>query len=426
MENSGEKLPYMDGLRGLAAFLVVIHHFAFAFFPALLVGATTGLHSKLEPLIYQTPLYLAIAGNFAVTLFFLISGYVLSYKFYVTGRNSIVISGAFRRYFRLMPTVLVSVLISYVLLATGHYYNLPAAAITGSSDWLAQSWLGTANLWEAIRLGIYDAFITGNNTMTYNNALWTMKIEFLGSFLVYAVLLVTGKLRRRWFIYILLGLLFWQTYYLAFILGIALCDYVTHQSKHQRQVGHPLYGWLALVGGLFLGSLPIAGPTRTLVGNITGAVLPLDQGFIFFHIIGAALVLAAVVLTPSIKQWLMLRPLQYLGRISFSLYLVHLSVLASLGTFLFLKLYPHVGYLGGAGISFIISLSVIFVLAELVTRYVDIPAVRASGRLYRSLNGMVRLRPWQLSDLFPTFSLSSTKRLILRPYIVKFRELLSR
>ena len=424
MENSGEKLPYMDGLRGLAAFGVVIHHFAFAFFPALLVGATTGLHSKLEPLIYQTPLYLAIAGNFAVTLFFLISGYVLSYKFFVTGRNGIVISGAFRRYFRLMPTVLVSVLISYVLLATGHYYNLPAAVVTGSSDWLAVSWLGAANLWDAVRLGVYDAFITGNNTMTYNNALWTMKIEFLGSFLVYAVLLAVGKLRRRWVAYVILSLLLWQTYYLAFILGIALCDYVTHQSKHQRRVGRPLYGWLALFCGLFLGSLPIAGPTRTVVGNMTGAVLPPEQAFIFFHIIGSALVLAAVVLTPSIKQWFMLKPFQYLGRISFSLYLVHLSVLASLGSYLFLKLFPFVGYLGAVGISFTISLSVIFILAELVTRYVDIPAVRASGRLYRWV--MVPLTVWQPKNLSPMFSPSSTKMLLLRLFIARLRVHLGR
>jgi len=411
MENSGEKLPYMDGLRGLAAFVVVIHHFAFAFFPALLIGATTGLHSNLEPLIYQTPLYLVVAGNFAVTLFFLISGYVLSYKFFITGRNDIVISSAFRRYFRLMPTVLASVLISYLLLASGHYYNLPAAHITGSSNWLALSWIGPANLWDALRLGLYDAFITGHKTMVYNNALWTMKIEFLGSFLVFATLLVIGKLRRRWIVYILLGLLFWQTYYLAFILGIALCDFVTHESRHERQVGQPLYGWLALTGGLLLGSLPIAGHTPTILSNMRSVLLPAETGFVLFHIIGAALVMAAVVLTPAIRRWLMLKPLQYLGRVSFSLYLVHLSVLASLGTYLFLKFYPHVGYLGAVGLSFSLSLIVIFILAELITRYIDIPAVRASGRLYRAFDVMVRLRPWQPSNSSPTSSPSSTRKL---------------
>ncbi len=385
MENSGEKLPYMDGLRGLAALVVVIHHFSLAVFPAMVFGGATAMHYRAEAVVYHTPLYLLVAGNFAVTLFFLISGYVLSYKFFITGRREIVISGAFRRYFRLMPTVLVSVLISYLLLAGGLYYNLPAAAITGSSGWLALSWLGPAHLWDALRLGVYDAFITGNNTMTYNNALWTMKIEFLGSFLVFAMLLVLGKLKRRWIVYVLLGLLLWQTYYLAFVLGVALCDFVTHQSKHQRRIGHPAYGITALVAGLLLGALPIPGPASAMIGRLTGGLLAPEPATILFHIIGAALVMAAVVLTPALKAWLMLGPLQYLGRISFALYLVHLSVIASLGSFLLVKLSPHIGYPGAVSLSFMISLMVIFVVSELVTRYVDIPAVRLSGSLYRRL-----------------------------------------
>jgi len=373
----------MDGLRGLAAMVVVFHHFACAFFPAIIFGPSQPAHAVFEPLVQKTPLYLLVAGNFAVCIFFLISGYVLSYKFFATKRDETVVSGAVRRYFRLMPTVLASVLLSYVILAAGLYHNLPAAAVTGSTSWLAMYWNGPAHLFDAVRLGLYDAFINGRNIGVYNNALWTMKIEFFGSFIVFAVLLMFGKLRRRWILYAVLGLLFWKTYYLALILGLALCDFSVHEGRRERRLGHSGYGLAALAMGLLLGTLPLTGADQTLVGRLGSNVMAPDTAFVFFHIVGATFVMAALVLMPKLRALLTLRPFQYLGRVSFSLYLVHLSVIASVGCYAFLAFLPHFGYIASAALSLAVSFAVIFALAELLTRYIDVPAIRLSARFYR-------------------------------------------
>ena len=40
-----KKLAYLESLRGLAAFIVVLNHFAIAFYPALYFGAAAPVHA---------------------------------------------------------------------------------------------------------------------------------------------------------------------------------------------------------------------------------------------------------------------------------------------------------------------------------------------------------------------------------------------
>ena len=84
------KIKYLDGLRGLAAFVVVFHHFILAFYPALFFGdnATPHLRAGLEAFVSGTPINLLYNGNFAVSIFFVLSGYVLSYKFFVRKKSA--------------------------------------------------------------------------------------------------------------------------------------------------------------------------------------------------------------------------------------------------------------------------------------------------------------------------------------------------
>ncbi len=363
-------MPFMDGLRGLAAFLVVLHHFTLAFAPPF--AEISAKMSQLAKIGYEIPVgLLIVSGDFAVSIFFVISGFVLSYKFFTTQQPQVAISGAIRRYFRLMPTVLVTALLSYLILATGHYYNIPAAKITGSVHWLAASWIGPAHFWVAVKLALFDAFFTGRNILTYNNVLWTMQIEFWGSMLVFAFLAMFGKLRWRGLVYLVLALALLDTYYFAFILGLILSDLAVHEHQMERRLAHPYFGILALAFGLVFGLAP--------------------QAAICVHVAGAALVLSSILLIPQLRSLLSMGPFKYLGRVSFALYLVHLSVLASLGCLVFLWCYPHVGYLYSVVAGFIASMLVTFPLAELLTRYVDTPAVRRSGRLYRYIRVKVQL-----------------------------------
>jgi peptidoglycan/LPS O-acetylase OafA/YrhL len=67
-----EKYKNLDGLRGLAALIVVFWHYSLGFAPSLSGGAAPR-HVPLESLLSTTPLHIFIAGPSAVSLFFVLT-----------------------------------------------------------------------------------------------------------------------------------------------------------------------------------------------------------------------------------------------------------------------------------------------------------------------------------------------------------------
>lgn len=80
----------LDSLRGLAAFVVLVHHtllclpdFGDFFYSA----GSAPAHGLVEALFFYTPLVLIWQGRSAVMLFFVLSGFVLSLPGGAGGRN---------------------------------------------------------------------------------------------------------------------------------------------------------------------------------------------------------------------------------------------------------------------------------------------------------------------------------------------------
>jgi peptidoglycan/LPS O-acetylase OafA/YrhL len=100
---------YMDGLRGLGAFAVYINHFMLVFYPWY---SKEEIHSDGMMLYYppewmrDTPARVLYSGQLWVSIFFILSGFVLPMNFFKTGRQNAIIGGTFRRYLRLMVPVL--------------------------------------------------------------------------------------------------------------------------------------------------------------------------------------------------------------------------------------------------------------------------------------------------------------------------------
>ena len=334
MADGSKKLLYLESIRGAAALVVVFDHLMLAFRPDVWDPRAPGVAAASWPVrvLVTSPLSFLYRGSFAVAVFFVLSGFVLSYSYFRASRPNAVTAPALRRYFRLMVPSLVSVLGAYALLRAGLFYNGRAGRLNGSG-WL-QTWyafrpslLGFRED-GAVYQAVYGLFV--GKSVSYNNVLWTMRIELIGSFLVYGLLALFGWVRHRWVVYAVAVALLAANHYIdyaAFVVGVAMCDAYTHGDRSEADVGRA--GWLVLVAGLAFGGyqgLPVPVLHRSIPGSN------------YHQVIGATMVILAPLLSANVRRPLDAWPLAFLGRISFGLYLVHVPVICSLGCWTFLRL----------------------------------------------------------------------------------------
>ncbi|MGB9941237.1 acyltransferase family protein [Methanosarcina sp.] len=377
-----EKITYLDGLRGIAAINVMIMHFFIVLVPAMIYSDRMPSHfGNLEQIVSSTPLGLIGAGNFSVCIFFVLSGYVLTQKYFKTKDRSIIISGAVRRYIRLFVPVLAATILSFLLASTGvfHYYT-ETVMISGNNNY-ASYWTFTPDLVDAIKQATWGTFFAGDET--YNPVFWTMTIEFYGSMLVFAMALLFGPQRTRWTFYFAAAVLFFNSYYLAFIIGMGLAD-TFNSKKSVFKTGNKVILFTILVSGLFLGSYPVGTVTNdSLYGFLNNGLFQTPK--FGYHILGAGMVMY-VLLNSRWLQNVFSSPVPvFLGKISYSLYLIHFLVISSFTCALFLALQPVLPYGAAVLVSCVLSVLFIIPLSYLFYKYIDTAGVKLSKNFYNRL-----------------------------------------
>ena len=302
--------------------------------------APTLVHDRYPPL-----LRVVFQGAFPVRFFFVLSGFVLSLSFFKTGRIEVLRSAAVRRIFRLGVPVAAAVALAYALFDLGLYFNRTAGVAQqqlGNQRWLHHWYQFTPSAIDAVKEAGWRAFFEYDTYHTYNNVLWTMGVEFRGSMFVFALVALTGGLRNRAMLYVLVGLVLrhWSLYqYIDFLAGVALSDwYVTRGAGQTRADRSSLaFGLFMILAGLLVGgSAPAEIETQPDAGGLIPPRLWLT--------VAATLVVAGILRSPALQSALTIRPLVLLGKMSFSLYLVHVPILCSLSSWLYLSLTWDRGY----------------------------------------------------------------------------------
>jgi peptidoglycan/LPS O-acetylase OafA/YrhL len=102
----------------------------------------------------------------------------------------------------------------------------------------------------------------------------------------------------------------------------------------------------------------------------------------------AMLVVGGVMLSPGIQRLLSNAVSDFLGRISFGVYLLHAPVLWSLGGLTFLPLATRFGLLPAALTASLAVVAVACLAAALFHRLVERPAMRLAGRAGRLVAGL--------------------------------------
>jgi peptidoglycan/LPS O-acetylase OafA/YrhL len=374
------KLGFLDGVRGVAMIIVVLHHFGLAFFPAINYLNPEAIHlgdGSTELLIAKTPLNLFFNGGFAVSVFFVLSGFVLSYKFHISGSIQLLREYAAKRYFRLLLPVAVIIVICYVMNLCGLFPSQHMGGVTKSGDWLNNLFGGMKGPGDMIKNIFMDVFF--NNDNRYNAVLWTMTIEFLGSLLLFSFLALVGNNKNTYILHIVVAVLILFTdkkFYAAFILGSLISKLFTTGFSFPKGIkGIALKSSLLLIG-IYFSTFPQG--FRTQQSMWRWIDWSWTNSYDLSHVLGAFLILFVICFDENFRRFFSLKPFLYLGKISFSFYLLHLAVMCSLGFFVFGKLWKPGSYFVPFALSFAVSMAASLLLSHFYYKWVDKKGIRFS------------------------------------------------
>ena len=361
------KLDYINGLKGIGAGIVYLCHFVFAFYYGMysLEPADCHLPGNWDVLIGGSPLNTLFSGNFAVRLFFVMSGYVLCLGYFRTRDKKRLIQSALKRYIRLLPPILVTNLLICLLMLTGAFKNVIVAELTGSA-WLAGFNRCEPNWLHAVAEAVFGCFFVGTNQ--FNGVLWTIPFLFLGALMVYAVCYLIGEKKWRYAVYAVLGAALLLTDYAGIFWGFVLCDVIHTQTKIIDWIKRQKWiCWLIFAVGFYLSSYPSAG--ANLGGTIYGWI-PIVM-VVPYHLAGALLLVAGVILLEPLQKFFALSAFVKLGNISYSLYLVHFPVIATVGCALFEIIFGKLSYNLAALLTFAVTTAVTLAVSAGFTKYIE-------------------------------------------------------
>lgn len=363
----GRRLGGLDALRGLAALTVVIHHFLIAnpvFFDAA--------HRYDLAWLKLTPLHVVWAGREAVILFFILSGFVLSIPWWNRRRPA---TAAFfvRRLLRIYPAYLVA-----VLAATAGDVLLSRHGLAGMSDWFNSVW---ARPLDAPTLVSHLLLVPPFDPQPLDPVLWSlsheMRISLLFPLLMWFVMrydwrLVVGALLPLSWLGGLFTPMSWISsieFLLMFAVGALLARERERITAFVRGLSS-LHLWVGLLLAMVLYTTNFWLP----VPRLPAYSIALDDWAVCL----ASLVLIAVALGAFER---LPRPAELLGtalgKISYSLYLIHAVVL-----------FAFVYWLAGVvPVVFreLLALPVVFAVAVLMYIAIERPGIALGSQLAQLL-----------------------------------------
>ncbi|CAG8010277.1 unnamed protein product [Penicillium nalgiovense] len=349
--NPRKSVEWIDGLRGIASFLVILTHLARAWDYDLFAPRDA---ADKPPRILQWPiLRVPWQGRLGVTIFAFLTGYVCALKPLKQSRNgdllgsfTSVAKSAFRRPPRLIFPATIALVISWILAQFG------AFVVANRSDcgWCRYAAVDLRDtLWQEI-LRLFETFLSvwTDGYMAYDDHQWALLPLLKAAMLVYVMVIATMYVRFRWRLVIYMGMYLYfhqdpakdtETFQMQAVYGMFLSD-LSHETAfkefvERRSWGRSIVTCLLICLGLFICSYP--GEHPEWVG--WSEVMHQAAHFIFppkvnvgkrYSAIGVDLIIFAIYVSPSCKAFLSSRLLLWLGKQSFAVYLVHGTMLRTI------------------------------------------------------------------------------------------------
>jgi peptidoglycan/LPS O-acetylase OafA/YrhL len=361
---AARKLIPLEGLRGIAAAIVVIYHLDLAF-TAKGVGVVPHGHGGFD-VILQFILGL-LNGGAAVSVFFVLSGFILSLPFGRDRRLSRVVVAMLKRWPRLAALTLIACLFAWVLIESfGNDYQQAAHVI--GAGWLASHGNApiaghTITWWAALKDGLVSVFTVGD--VRFDSPLWTMRIELFGSFAVFLAAPILFALGNWWLRLALIGGAmalagghYPFTYLSDFLVGTMLAMLFAEDRLPT------LSNWQAI--GLGVVSIYLFAFTyeqKLLIDAPIKRIMPAGDTSHYVWDVGAAMMICVLLGNPACRRFFSKSWAVWLGLLSFPIYLLHGPILLSFGSAGFLSCLSHFGEAGSALAAAAISILLTLVCA---------------------------------------------------------------
>jgi peptidoglycan/LPS O-acetylase OafA/YrhL len=295
----------LEACRGIAAWVVVVSHSMLVFTPETIY--------QLAGSIF----FFAVNGAAAVAFFFVLSGYVLSARFFENPDPDRMASAAIKRLPRL------------ALLTT-------LVTLTSAALWMADLYQEGApllpdihpSLTGAFKEGAWRTFMAGD--ASYDSSIWTMVYEFRGSLLVFVTApFLVLVLRRRlvWLAFPFAAVVFHYAdpLMIFFLCGMAIAYY-------QKDI--PRFPW-PVTAALFAAAVFLLSYNPTSLYVIDNRIVAnhyQPNAILLAWAVGASCLIVAVLQSAVAERLLDNRIGAALGYLSFPAYLVHFPILWSAGS----------------------------------------------------------------------------------------------
>ncbi len=351
------RIGSLDGLRGVAAAVVVVHH-AFLSIPILSEGNYRRDVPDWASWMVFSPAHLVWAGSEAVLVFFVLSGFVLTLP--ALRRTQDWIAYYPSRLVRLYLPVVASIALALVFFVLVPRQEQPHQAF----------WINRHA--EPFSLHGLLGDVTLFAPTLVNSPLWSLTWEVLFSLLLPLFVSIAAVTRRWWWATAVIAVLLsalgeyehqkWLMYLPMFLLGSALA------AGWERMPAVPTgLGWVLLVVALLGIIVKWWLPVTEWWSPVLPAIVLASAGLMF--------VLAGKWL-PA-ERFLLGRIPRELGRLSFSLYLVHEPITVSVANLLPNALPSWL---------VVVAIPVGIAVAYGFSRLVELPAHRLAKRIAKSLS----------------------------------------
>ena len=377
MYTETKRVEYLDSIRGLAALFVLLSHTIGAFDWPPAYFAVTRL--PFVSILFN--------GKESVCMFFVLSGFVLS-KPYVPSAGNSVPRKLFLPTFYLMRLTRIWLPWFFIFVASilaKKYLFAHPVTDPPVSKWLNAFWQGNMNVAEFFR---QCAYLQHDASRQLLNQDWSLGVELKGSALIPLFLFLLPGKRIALLGVMAAGLaVFLGTghYYVSFIIGVLLAwqaDGITRWLGTRAWVSKAL---------LLLAGLTLYQTYSLLPGWFQDTKLISKTGWIASSL-GCALILMAVFGSRTLQRCLSHGPFVFLGKISYSVYLLQFIVILCL-------LPPLVHLLNGWGVTsrpdlfalaLLASVAATIVGSAITYRLVEVPAINIGHRSTKALQGLLQ------------------------------------